>query len=58
MPYSGTFSKPILGVAPTGRFAQVDEMVVFRIAGGKIAHACEVYDECGMWRQLDVPSPG
>jgi predicted ester cyclase len=58
MPYSGTFIKPILGVAPTGRFAQVDEMVIFRIAGGKIAEAWEVYDECGMWRQLGVPPPG
>ena len=33
LPYSGTFTKPIFGVAPTGRFARVDEMVIFRIAG-------------------------
>jgi len=58
MPYSGTFTKPILGVAPTGRFARVDEMVIFRIAGGKVAEAWEVYDECGMWRQLGAPPPG
>ena len=58
MPYSGTFTNPILGVAPTGRFAQVDEMVTFRIDGGKVAEAWEVYDECGMWRQLGVPLPG
>jgi steroid delta-isomerase-like uncharacterized protein len=56
MPYSGTFTKTILGVSPTGRFADVDEMVIFRIEDGKIAEAWEVYDECGMWRQLDVPS--
>jgi predicted ester cyclase len=54
MPYSGTFTKPILGVAPTSRFAQVDEIVIFLIAGGKIAEAWEVYDEYGMWRQLGV----
>ena len=58
MPYSGTFTNPILGVAPTGRFAQVDEMVIFRIDGGKVAEAWEVYDERGMWRQLGVPPPG
>ena len=57
MPYSGTFSYPISGIAPTGRFAQVDEMVIFRIADGKIAEAWEVYDESGMWRQLGVTSP-
>jgi len=59
MPYSGTFANAINGIAPTGRFAQVDEMVIFRIAGGKIAEAWEVYDEAGMWRQLGVsPLPG
>lgn len=58
MPYGGTFNNPILGVAPTRRFANVDEIVIFRIAGGKIGEAWEVYDECGMWRQLGVqPSP-
>ena len=58
MPYRGTFTRPILGVTPTGRPARVDEMVIFRIADGKIAEAWEVYDECGMWRQLGVPPPG
>ena len=52
MPYTGTFAKPISDVSPTGRSARVDEMVIFRIAGGKIAEAWEVYDEAGMWRQL------
>jgi steroid delta-isomerase-like uncharacterized protein len=54
MPYTGTFSHAINGIAPTGRFARVDEMVIFRIADGKIAQAWEVYDEAGMWRQLGV----
>jgi predicted ester cyclase len=59
MPYSGTFLEPLFGVTPTGRFARVDEMVIFRIAGARIAEAREVYDEHGMWRQLGVtPPPG
>jgi hypothetical protein len=53
-PYSGTFSQSINGIARTGRFARVDEMVIFRIADGKIVQAWEVYDESGMWRQLGV----
>jgi predicted ester cyclase len=57
MPYSGTFTESILDVAPTGRFAHVDEIVIFRIADGRIAEAWEVYDESGMWRQLGVPMP-
>src|SRR5215470_1124040 len=55
MPYSGTFTRPILGIAPTARFARVDEMVIFRIAGGKVAEAWEVYDECGMLLQIRPP---
>ena len=54
MPYSGTHRAPILGIAPTGRKCSVDEIVIFRIAEGKIVEAWEVYDEAGMWRQLGV----
>jgi predicted ester cyclase len=57
MPYSGTFTKPLFGIAPTGRFARVDEIVIFRVAGGKVAEAWEVYDEAGMWRQLGTAPP-
>ena len=57
MPYLGTFTHPIFGLTPTGRTAEVDEMVIFRIDGGRIAEAWEVYDEAGMWRQLGVSPP-
>jgi steroid delta-isomerase-like uncharacterized protein len=58
MPYRGTFTQPIFGIAPTGRSARVDEMVIFRIADGRVAEAWEVYDEAGMWRQLGITPPG
>ena len=54
IPYHGTFRKPILGLAPTDRSCTVDEIVIFRIADGRIAEAWEVYDEAGMWRQLGI----
>ena len=57
LPYSGTFAMPIGAIAPTGRSCTVDEMVIFRIADGKVAEAWEVYDEAGMWRQLGVNPP-
>ena len=57
MPYSGTHEGAIVGVEPTGRSCTVDEMVIFRIADGRIAEAWEVFDEAGMWRQLGVPMP-
>jgi steroid delta-isomerase-like uncharacterized protein len=58
MPYRGTHRRAILGVAATGRSCVVDEIVIFRVAGGRIAEAWEVYDEAGMWRQLGVLPPG
>jgi steroid delta-isomerase-like uncharacterized protein len=57
MPYSGTHHGRIAGVDPTGRSCTVDEMVIFRIADGRIAEAWEVYDDAGMWRQLGVAPP-
>ena len=57
MPYEGTFERPLYGVPPTGKFAHVDEMVIFRVVDGKIVGAWEVYDEAGMWRQLGVTPP-
>ena len=56
MPYSGTFSAALYGVPPTGRFALVDEMVIFRIEDEHIAEAWEIYDLDGMWKQLGVPA--
>ena len=58
MPYRGTHRRAILGVAPTHRSCTVDEIVIFRIADGKITEAWEAYDEAGMWRQLGVLPPG
>ena len=57
MPYRGTHRQAILGVTPTHRSCAVDEIVIFRVADGKIAEAWEVY-EAGMWRQLGVLPPG
>jgi len=57
MPYSGTHHGTIVGVEPTGQSCTVDEIVIFRIADGKIEEAWEVFDEAGMWRQLGVPTP-
>jgi steroid delta-isomerase-like uncharacterized protein len=57
MPYSGTHRGRIVGVEATGRSCTVDEIVIFRIAEGRIAEAWEVYDDAGMWRQLGVAPP-
>jgi hypothetical protein len=45
MPYAAPHRGAIVGVQPTERLCTVDETVIFRIAGGHIAEAWEVYDE-------------
>src|SRR5262245_9425022 len=41
MPYSGTHRGAIVGVEPTGRSCTVDEVVIFRLDGGRIVEAWE-----------------
>jgi steroid delta-isomerase-like uncharacterized protein len=52
IPFSGTHTGPILGLDATGRSVRVSEIVIFRIADGKIVEAWEEYDELGLRRQL------
>ena len=59
---SGTHEGEWLGIPPTGRrFADVDEVYLFRIEGGKIVSALGVEDNLSRLRQLGLtvaPSAG
>jgi len=58
MPFSGTQTGPVLDLPPTGRPVRVSEIVIFRLAGGKIVEAWELYDELGLRQQLGtLPAP-
>jgi predicted ester cyclase len=58
MPFSGTQTGPVLELPPTGRRVRVSEIVIFRLAEGKIVEAWEEYDALGMRQQLGVlPAP-
>jgi predicted ester cyclase len=54
MPYTGIQTGQVLDIAPTGRKVRVSEIVIFKVVGGKIVEAWEVYDEYWMRRQLGV----
>jgi steroid delta-isomerase-like uncharacterized protein len=58
MPFTGTHTGPVLDLPPTGRPVRVTEIVIFRIADGKIVEAWEEYDELGLRRQLGAVRPG
>jgi predicted ester cyclase len=48
----GPIAGPVLDRQPNGRAIRVDEIVIFRIAGGRIVEAWEMHDEYSMRRQL------
>ncbi len=56
MQWTGTQSAPVLDLPATGRVVRVDEMIVFRIAGGRFVEGWEVWDEAMMRRQLTGPT--
>jgi predicted ester cyclase len=58
MPFAGTQTGPVLDIPATGRSVRVGEIVIFRIAGGKIVEAWEEYDELGLRRQLGALAAG
>jgi steroid delta-isomerase-like uncharacterized protein len=58
MPFRGTQTGPVLDLPPTGRSVRVSEIVIFRLADGKIVEAWEEYDALGMRQQLGArPAP-
>ena len=48
----GTHQGPFLGLEPTGKRVEVDEISIYRIADGKIAEQWCLADDGGMARQL------
>jgi len=54
MPFSGSQAGDLHDIPATGRRVRVTEIVIFRVADGRIAEAWEVHDECGVRRQLGV----
>ena len=52
----GTHQGELMGIAPTGRRIEVTAVGIWRVADGKIAEACLVFDALGMMQQLGVGS--
>jgi steroid delta-isomerase-like uncharacterized protein len=53
---SGVHTGDVMGIPPAGNAVRVDGISVFRIAGGKIAEAWEVWDTLTFLQQLGVVS--
>jgi predicted ester cyclase len=56
--FTGKHVKPLLGIAPSGKDVKVEEMLLGRIAGGRIVEVWEIFDEYAFRREVgDIPAP-
>jgi len=51
---TGTHTSNLAGIAPTGKSVNVAAIMIFRMAGGRIAETWDVWDTLGMMQQLGV----
>src|SRR5690242_10469479 len=51
---TGTHTRDLAGIAPTGKSVSVAAVMIFRIADGKIAETWDVWDTLGMMQQIGV----
>jgi predicted ester cyclase len=58
MTFTGKHVKPLLGIAPSGKDVKVEQVLLVRIAGGRIVELWEVFDEYAFRREVgDIPAP-
>ena len=51
---TGTHQGTFWGIAPTGRRIEIEEISIFRIAGGRVAEQWCMFDELARLQQLGV----
>jgi predicted ester cyclase len=57
--FTGTHEGDLMGLAPTHKTATIPIMLIYRIAGGKIAEHWMVADQMSLMQQLGaIPTPG
>ena len=48
-----------MGIPPTGKSVMISEIIIDRLADGKIVESWRLFDQMGMMQQLGViPAPG
>jgi steroid delta-isomerase-like uncharacterized protein len=54
---TGTFKGEYMGIAPTGKKANLTSAIFYRFKGGKEVEAISFSDSLTMYRQLGIPIP-
>ena len=57
--FRGTHTGDMMGIPPTGKSVAISEIIIDRLADGKIVESWRLFDQMGMMQQLGViPAPG
>ena len=57
--FRGTHTGDLMGIPPTGKSVMISEIIIDRLADGKIVESWRLFDQMGMMQQLGViPAPG
>ena len=57
--FRGTHTADLMGIPPTGKSVAMSEIIIDRLADGKIVESWRLFDQMGMMQQLGlIPAPG
>ena len=56
--FRGTHTGDMMGIPPTGKSVAISEIIIDRLADGKIVESWRLFDQMGMMQQLGlIPAP-
>jgi steroid delta-isomerase-like uncharacterized protein len=57
--FRGTHTGDLMGIPPTGKSVAISEIIIDRVADGKIVESWRLFDQMGMMQQMGlIPAPG
>jgi predicted ester cyclase len=52
--FRGTHTGEIMGIPPTGKSVMISEIIIDRLADGKIVESWRLFDQMGMMQQMGL----
>jgi predicted ester cyclase len=57
--FRGSHTGDLMGIPPTGKSVTISEIIIDRVADGKIVESWRLFDQMAMMQQMGlIPAPG